>query len=231
MAYLAVLVLIGTSLNVLFTSPQWALAVAWLTAALGIVLIRTWLHRVPVVQLAFPLFTLIISTPVPSEGSGRWIAFGIGISVLLAITNHVKQHQGWMVISCALASLLLLFSGSAGGADPLRDWLASLGIGADALENWVIGIRKSIHVLFYGCLAFTFAVPSPPESRPAWVWAAIWCVTHATFDEVRQMGTANRSGQIVDILLDLGAASLVLATYVWVCHKRNSGLLDNVSNR
>lgn len=230
-AYLAVLVLIGTSLNVLFASSQWALTLAWLTTASGIVIARTWLQKLPVVALAFPLLTLIISTPAPSEGFGRWIAFGLGFAAVLASNVYLKQRLGWMIISCGLASLLLLFSGSAGGADPLRNWLVTLGIGASDLENYVIGIRKSIHVVFYGSLAFTFAVPSPLESRPAWVWAALWCLTHATFDEVRQMGTANRSGQIVDIFLDLGAASVVLATYVWVNRSRNPGLLDNVSTQ
>ncbi len=121
-----------------------------------------------------------------------------------------KRAGGSLWLAYALVLLVLYFSGSAGGPDPMRAWLASF-LGPDQIEGALILIRKTIHFGFYATLGGLAWLHFREASSSA-LLALGFALSTAVFDEARQAGLASRSGQPQDVLLDLSGA----ACAVWV---------------
>lgn len=108
------------------------------------------------------------------------------------------------------------FSGGRGGADPFLRWLQEHGMDERTAAAFVVIVRKSVHIGFYGCLALAarsalraVAAPSRRERWPAATFA--WVAGFAVFDEGRQALSAGRGSQVWDVLIDLaGAAAFIL---------------------
>lgn len=114
-----------------------------------------------------------------------------------------------------LGLLVAYFSGGAGGAGGWTEAFARLlGITLEQAQAMTFGVRKSAHFVFYGLLAaaaFRPAWKGGLKAVPAAVWALVWAVMHATFDELRQRGTTARSGSGWDVVLDLAGIAVALA--------------------
>lgn len=114
-----------------------------------------------------------------------------------------------------LLTLLGLYSGGAGGAERMSasfDWLPS-----DIAWNVLVFVRKLIHSTFYPLLACGALVTLwrlRPNIRANAPWALGLTAIFAVFDEVRQSAVPGRSGSAWDVLLDLVAATIVLAIVV-----------------
>lgn len=139
------------------------------------------------------------------------IGFSVGIlfllGAILATSTATRKHVTWAVIAICLGCLIAYFSGDKGGADPLFAWLHEQGITGRKAEYAVIIIRKSIHLGFYGFIAYSFYKASLNTG-----WAIVFAVTHAIFDEMRQaLAASNRSGSVQDILIDVTGIVIALA--------------------
>lgn len=135
---------------------------------------------------------------------------GVFLAVMLSL---VVSRLGPWAMACVFASGLVgVVSGGAGGAGPLRDFLISRHMNQAEVEFWVLVIRKTVHVTAYGsfALAVTQLMKRYGTGRFG-VWPALaWVASLACFDEFRQSFTPGRTGQFVDVLIDLAGATAVL---------------------
>ena len=133
--------------------------------------------------------------------------------VLLALLSLGARAVDWWAVACLFAvGLVGLVSGGAGGAGPLREFLASMNLTEAGVEFWVFAVRKAVHLSAYGI--FSFLVSRLMESKGSsryGVWPALgWVLSVASFDELRQSFTPGRTGQFVDVLIDLTGATVAL---------------------
>jgi hypothetical protein len=168
--------------------------------------------------------------PTMAEGaiSPRQAAFlgGLDIAVVLAALAFLMggvrvatRLTVWIILLFMATYLLAAFSGSAGGAKGMVEWMMETFHldRATALHDTVV-LRKTTHVTFYGTVA----------------WSAFWSGWHgklagfrvsgyalaialimACFDETRQLGSPGRGGSGWDVLLDMaGASSAVLLSLI-----------------
>lgn len=110
--------------------------------------------------------------------------------------------------------LIALFSGDAGGADPMMRMFLNFGLSPGAAEVAVVISRKTIHFVFYGLLAaFSYratVVGGTPRSSML-TFAVVFPLLHAVFDETRQTFSHGRTGSFWDVLLDLAG----MAFFLW----------------
>lgn len=105
--------------------------------------------------------------------------------------------------------LVAWFSGRRGGPEPMVEFLSGWWfLSAEAIERIVVTLRKMGHVLFYGSFAWLVAratrVLAPDTSRSRIVvYAVLFVLAHAVFDEARQAFTPGRTGSPWDVILDL----------------------------
>ena len=92
-------------------------------------------------------------------------------------------------------------------------FLASLGLPPAVIDTTNLILRKSTHFVEYATLAMlsfrALGMGATPRSRASRLLGALLlAVGYATLDELRQTGTATRSGTAHDVLIDsLGAAA------------------------
>lgn len=145
---------------------------------------------------------------------GLSLACGFFGLVSLVAQPARRSTMATIAFSVCLASLVAMFSGGAGGPDPMREWFVGLGWSATRAEVAVVTIRKSIHFTFYALLAasaYRGALPSGMKSA-AW-FAFLFAVSHAVFDETRQRFSMVRMGTPIDVILDTSGILAALALH------------------
>lgn len=154
---------------------------------------------------------------VPTAVMG-FVALVSSVAACVAILRvPAKQRKpAWKVLlPLAFAILVSLVSSSVGGADPMKQWvMAHLGMGAEAADQLVLAVRKTIHFTFYGCVAWSAAAAARSAKEPegSWLLFGGWfALTVASFDEMRQITAAGRTGSFWDVLIDLAGALTFLA--------------------
>lgn len=131
--------------------------------------------------------------------------------VLLIRTPDAIRRNGWLWLMFALGTGVAAFSGPSGASGGRwEDWLiARLSIDPATAEALVFAFRKGVHFGFYGVLAvvaYRAAFPAPKAVAFAFGIATV----HAIFDEGRQSFVGIRSGQAVDVAIDLAGAAVFL---------------------
>lgn len=143
----------------------------------------------------------------------------VGIAFLIAGGRNIQgsdRRRLWpLALALFLGVLVGYFSGDAGSAVPMRGWLSDWFSPAIA-EAIVWTVRKSVHVVFYGLMAFAFYRAAKGHPRAA-VLAAVFALSHGVFDEARQSFATTRFGTPVDILFDAAGVLIALA---WAKRRR-----------
>jgi hypothetical protein len=131
---------------------------------------------------------------------------------------------GWRVL-VRLAPVLLalalvaLFSGGRGGPDPMvARFVEWFGLTPEAARFWVVALRKGLHVLFYGFLAWAaarWASGAQVDRREAACFGVAAGLLAACFDEGRQWLTPGRGGTVADVFLDLAGMLVGTVAYWW----------------
>jgi VanZ family protein len=120
----------------------------------------------------------------------------------------------WIAIILAASTGLFSSSGTGGVIEGL---FALVGIDLSpvvaAMLNFIA--RKSAHVIAYGTLGW-LALRAMAGGRGGWVWRWAWmalaiAVVVASIDEFHQSTVPTRTGSVWDVVLDVAAATLVIA--------------------
>ena len=114
-----------------------------------------------------------------------------------------------------LLVLLASYSGASGGAGGMTPWFSWLP--DDVAWAIVVTIRKLIHSTYYPLLALSALAAftrTRPDLRANAPWALGLAAIFAIFDELRQSLIPGRTGSGWDVLLDLVAATIVLALVI-----------------
>lgn len=125
------------------------------------------------------------------------------VAIILAFARTAQTERGrlgFLLAALCLGMLVGYVSGDAGGAGSMRGWLREYFSPAMA-EGIVWTSRKTVHVVFYGVLAFCFYRASKGHPRAA-ILAAVFALSHGVFDEARQSFAASRLGTPIDLLFD-----------------------------
>jgi VanZ family protein len=134
---------------------------------------------------------------------------------VLAYGDTNRTRLLYKILVMWLCGLVVYFSGNAGGPDPMREWIAgTFQLTPDQTEPVLFGIRKSIHLTFYGCVsgfAFSLATRWPVSLKSALRFAALATLLLAIFDEGRQAMTTMRTGQALDVLIDITGGLVALS--------------------
>ena len=141
-------------------------------------------------------------------------------AVSLAMFRYLNRQQldrlPWVPSTVLLVAtwLIVYFSGGKGGPESMRwfflDWFE---LSPAATEAIVVSIRKTIHFLFYGWVAWCgFAIGRPQVSlASAARFGFLTALSLALFDEFRQSMADNRTASLWDIGLDMaGAATFIV---------------------
>jgi VanZ family protein len=132
----------------------------------------------------------------------KWMPWVLMFFGALSPWTPNRSRALWMAFLLVL--MVIYFSGTAGGPDPMREWLARY-VSPENIETALIIIRKTIHFTFYATLA-------------GFAWGHFrtrglslgFPLAVASFDEGRQFGVASRSGQAIDVALDMSGAALAV---------------------
>ena len=174
------------------------------------------------------LFLASSTQPVPDSTADRivgitrptfWIAGALGIIGLLALASKSATWR-WLIAALATGLLVVYFSGSVGGTGggSWERWVADfLGVGLDTAGVIVVIIRKAIHFIYYGVLAWlAFKAGRADKAASAVVFGICFAIAHGAFDEMRQVLTPDRTGQFQDVLLDAAGA----AFFLWLATRK-----------
>lgn len=201
--------------------PRFVSPAEWLLSGFGYVALGLWGLNVGTSPVR--LFQLLADL-LPA----LMFVLGALCLVIFYVRNKISTLP-LPTVPCALFLLLgwliVFFSGGAGGAEPMRlfflDWL---GLSAQASEIVVIGIRKAIHFLFYGLLAYNAFRLAGPDSnlRKAVIFGLAISLAFAIFDEFHQLSADNRSSSTWDIGLDMLGSTTFLGLSVLRYRKSHS---------
>jgi hypothetical protein len=142
----------------------------------------------------------------------------LAAALALALGSSVRPRlQAWLAVLAATCLLVAWFSGGAGAADPMLDFVVRTFGLDEATAGAILRVfRKSVHFLFYGFVGYAaFQVVRETGSRPLVGVAAgmLFVLFLALFDEIRQATIPGRTGSALDVLLNLAGATtfIVLA--------------------
>lgn len=195
--------------------PEAPLIVAWL-ACLVLLLVRTP-GAAPLLAGGVTL-AWASSWPEPAapiEQAPAMVAMALG-----AARAGVREWSRYIPLLLGLM-LVATFSGGRGGPDPmvarLMEWFP---VPFEVAKTLVVLARKSLHVLFYGFLAWAAArwwlgaTPEGCRTKAACFGIAMGLVAACT-DEGRQSLTAGRGGFVGDVFLDLAGMLLMTSPFWW----------------
>lgn len=164
-----------------------------------------------------------------------WVFLALGVAWLYCLSvgllqlkraNNLKSGAvaAWLG-ALGAAVLLAFFTGDQGSTGTFRYWFADrFGFDIDLVTTYVVGIRKFIHVAFYGIFAAIMAsylLALGQSVRRSLNVAAAWCLVHAIFDEVNQSQFEGRTGTWVDVVIDgVGIALALLCVYLLVVRRK-----------
>ncbi len=156
------------------------------------------------------------------SGSGSWAILWPAAVAVVSIGLVAWAEEGgatWKRIwplggLVALGACVAFFCGGNGAGAPMESYLISLlHISQADAELAVHVIRKTVHVVFYGSLAWTGAravLAGNGAVAEASAFGLAWALPHAAFDELNQAAAVGRSGTGWDVLLDSGGMLLFL---------------------
>lgn len=138
----------------------------------------------------------------------------VAISALWFLSLYQKQPKSRLILS-ALGPLFLCcwlvayFSSSTGAASHFISWVSrEFGWNQNTAYTVVLGVRKSLHFLFYGTisvLAMRLARLGG-LARQAAAFGILFTLFHASFDEIRQAFYPDRGSSFLDVCLDMSGA-------------------------
>ena len=182
--------------------------------------------------------------PTTAEGilSPREAAFLLGLEVaaasaaagfLLGTIRRAPRLALWVAVLSAATFLLAEFSGSAGGARGMIEWMmATFHLDRATAFRATVALRKTIHVTFYGTVAWS-AFWSGWHGRLAGARAALYAaaiaLTMACFDETRQQSSPGRGASGWDVALDMSGAPAAVIFCVTGARGRKRNEEDRVS--
>jgi VanZ family protein len=174
------------------------------------------------------LFLWLSSNPEPS-GTIKTFVFQMvvgamaiaAIAAVIGMISIYRKQESMRSVIAALCPLLIVcwmvafFSSSTGAASHMvASVMRLLSLDQADAQTVVQIIRKSLHFLFYGTfglLGFRAAVRGGAANKAVLLGLMV-VLMHASFDEIRQSGYANRTGSFWDVCLDMaGATCFVLA--------------------
>lgn len=121
-----------------------------------------------------------------------------------------RSVAAWLIIPVLAGCVVGYVSGGIGGADHMHHWLtAMLHISQEQAEVIVLWLRKTIHFTAYGIVAYSLfrsAIAGKASRRGAILFAILFVLCLASFDEMRQTTSPNRTGSVWDVCLDLTGA-------------------------
>lgn len=132
----------------------------------------------------------------------------VSLIALLLVEPKARRALAWLVPAVGLALIVAWLSGDHGSADPMRayllQWMSPL-----AAEVVLTIIRKTVHVGFYGVMAWLVYRGGEGGKNGPWP-AIVFSMAHGVFDEYRQSLVPSRYGTPWDLLFDLAGILLFL---------------------
>lgn len=150
--------------------------------------------------------------------------------MLLREENWSKYGAlAWFLMALLCGILVAYFSGSKGGADSTVTILKRFfDLNTTEAVIWAIRIRKSLHFVFYGLIAFLAgqaALTANSRRWQAFIFGIGVTLIHGCFDEIRQWSTTNRTGNPRDVLIDC-AGAFFFTSPIWIGALINPGKRD-----
>ncbi|MCW5938777.1 MAG: VanZ family protein [Fimbriimonadaceae bacterium] len=140
-------------------------------------------------------------------------AMGLAVLAPFAVGAERRRARWFVLLALLLGLLTVLGSGPAGGPGRLLSFLTEfVGLELQQAELVNFVVRKAVHVLAYGVLAWSAgqAAGSKPGSQLLAGYG--WAVPHACLDEWHQTFSAGtRTGAFGDVLLDVLGMTVLLA--------------------
>ncbi len=126
----------------------------------------------------------------------------------------MKRHL-WKIATFLVMALIFFFSSqNAESSSEVSGWFVQF---IQQFPYAVFIVRKSAHFILYATLAFcmihTWKQPTLAKNVTA-------CFLYACSDEIHQLFSQGRSGQISDILWDTFAALCITALYLYIKKRR-----------
>jgi VanZ family protein len=225
--------------------PMWLLVpfAAMLLVGIGFYpAVVRWKERLSALAFYLSLFGSVwvlsfSSAAVPA--SAVWLGL-VGAALLawacstrLVRIRSVRVGAKWLAASAACGLAIAFLSGPKGGSDPMvRLAMEWFGLTLHEAELAITIVRKCLHFLFFGMLAW-FAAQGARKAgatpRHAAMFAIIWGLTHAIFDETRQSFSYGRTGSPWDVALD--GLGMVVFTAVYWWPRRGENLLGLRASR
>ncbi len=200
---------------------------AWAILALGLLVTAVRIGgEMPLLVAYVPAFLLLSNSSIPT----RFMLIGLvaaGVSLILwRRFGQVSDAKFWTATMMILALPVATFSGASGGAGGWAEWLTEVfrleGATAEQVIWWV---RKSLHFTVYGVLALSAFKALDSNDHATSVTCGtvvIWSLSHACFDELKQMSIPGRTGSAVDIIIDLGGALVAVGFALHLKRKETS---------
>lgn len=171
--------------------------------------------------VAFAFVFLVGSNVTGFNGKQGLLIAGLLFATIFALLAMDKPNgfrRGWLfyfALTLIFGLLVAAFSSSAGGPDWMMIWINdTLGLNDLHKAHAIVTvIRKCIHFLGYGAAAFVAASAAYGQMislKSSLLAGFTWPLTLAILDELHQTAFDNRTGRLLDILLDtLGMATFL----------------------
>lgn len=164
------------------------------------------------------VFWAVTTEPIAANGAvPNWQPLYWCFYILAVIASFrfvAKAPHHWLAVLLALASVIAFVSGSKGGADPMLAFFHDrMGLSVAGADLATFITRKTLHFCFYGATggAALLSAWQLNTRRPAaFLFAASFPLCLAAFDEIRQSTYHNRTGSILDVMLDMLGAMCVI---------------------
>jgi|GEM_PF-2341238 len=159
----------------------------------------------------------------------QWLAVGASVTAIASLTQifalpTARRALPWFAGALLCGLLIGFFSGGRGSGEPWKDYLVNVQAWDPDRAEWaVILLRKSIHFCFYGLLSLLAAKGvrmAGATANRAFLFALLWTLAHASFDEMRQVFVSDRSGSAYDVLLDMTGVLVFTSPYWLAALKR-----------
>jgi len=182
----------------------------WIFFALAIAILVVWVLSEGALSAKLSGATIKVS---PWQ---FWALVALDLIALVALIlgKAGKQRMGWLAFFCLAAVIVVQASNSGASAGRMVHFFMTYFHWEQShAEYAVVIIRKTIHVCFYGLLAYSAfrAAGQAGLKRSAWVLFALGAaLIVASFEETRQTTQVGRGGSFWDVLLDMSGAGAAL---------------------
>lgn len=196
----------------------------WLVRGLS-----SWSVRLTVTLLYAAVFLRAYGYSMDRMHVGLLADVGLGIAAILLLWHTLSLLReekwskygalAWFLLALLCGLMVAYFSGNKGGADSTVALLKRFfAMNTTEAVIWAIRIRKTLHFVFYGLIAFfagQSALTANSKRWQAFVFGLGITVIHGSFDEIRQHSVANRTGNSKDVFIDC-AGALFFTSPFWI---------------